>query len=133
MKITFTLITSLIFISTALAYDGSRITISVAGKTEFEVVVDNHHYTTEANSLLLPDIKPGYHTIKVYRIRGGRGSRVKMNERNELVNSLTVLVKAGYHTDIMINRFGKAMVDEQAMIILDNNQSMPASWLDIRS
>jgi hypothetical protein len=120
MKIAFTLLSSLIIISTATANDKSRLTINVAGKSEFEVVVDNKRYTTENNALLLSNLQPGYHTIKVYRIRGGSGSAVRISDRNELVNTTTIKVKSGYHVDVIINRFGKALVDEQAMITLEN-------------
>jgi hypothetical protein len=124
MKIAFTLLSSLIIISTAFAGNESRLTISVTGKTEFEIVVDNRSYTTENNALLISGIKPGYHTIKVYRIRGGRGNAVRVNDRNGLVNTSTILVKPGYHIDIMINRFGKALVDEEAMITLQNVETI---------
>jgi hypothetical protein len=132
MKIAFTLLSSLIFISAAIAGDKSRLTINVAGKTEYEIVVDNKRYTSTDNSLLLTDLEPGYHTIKVYRIRGGRGSSVKPGDRNELVNSTTILVKSGYHVDVIINRFGKALVDEEAMIVLQkpvSNTSYDASMV----
>jgi hypothetical protein len=130
MKIAFTLLSSLIFISAATANDKSRLTINVAGKAEFEIVIDNKSYTTEGNALLLTDLKPGYHTIKVYRIRGGRGSSVRMSERNELLNTTTIKVKAGYHVDVIINRFGKALVDEQAMITLQK-QPLPKERSEI--
>jgi Domain of unknown function (DUF4476) len=125
MKTIFTLLFATVFTS-AFAYDGSRLTITLA-TNRASVYVDGNLYQGQ-DSYELNDIQPGNHTIRIYkaqelgygnandrrRNRGGRNDR-------DLLYSTTLNVRPSYDIDIMVNRFGKAMVDER--LFTDGNGS----------
>lgn len=112
MKTIFTFLLATLIATSAFAYDEGRLTISFAGNNNnLQVVVDNRSYSARENTVVLNNIRPGNHTIRIYRQRkNGRSS-----SRNELLYSTTVNVRPAYHVDVMVNRFGKALVDEQAL------------------
>src|SRR5215216_7301619 len=127
MKIIFTLLFATVFTS-AFAYDEGKLTITVASNKNIQVYVDGRAYQDNDNSFVLNNIQSGNHTIKIYRTtnnNNGRGRNNRNNDRrNDLIYSSTVYVRPAYHVDVMINRFGKAMVDERA--IADKN----GNWND---
>jgi hypothetical protein len=124
MKAIFTLLLATVFTS-AFAYDGGKLTISVASNKNVQVYVDGRAYQDQDNSYVLNNIQAGNHTIQIYsnsrNANNGYGSgnngygknRNVRNDRKNLVYSSTVYVKPSYHVDVMVNRFGKAMVDER--------------------
>lgn len=117
MKTIFTLLLATIFTS-AFAYDESRLTITVSDNSNVQVMIDNRAYRLNDNSLVLTGIQSGRHTVQVYRNSQGNNSRGygtnrNKNNRNEMLYSSTIYVKPNYDVDIMINRFGKALVDER--------------------
>lgn len=117
MKTIFTLLVATLFTSSAFAYDESRLTITVSDNSNLQVMIDNRAYRLNDHSLVLNNIRSGRHTIQVYRNsenndRGWGRSRNR-NNRNDVLYSSTIYVKPDYDVDIMINRFGKAMVDER--------------------
>ncbi|HUR10729.1 MAG TPA: DUF4476 domain-containing protein [Flavitalea sp.] len=119
MKTTFTLLTGLFlsFIAMAAPND-SRLSITVAGNGGFEVMVDNQRYQERDNSVLITNLNPGYHTIKVYKVRSqssGRNIWGKNNRNNDLLYSTSVNIRSRQFVDIVINRFGRALVDERTM------------------
>ena len=123
MKTIFTLLLATISTS-VFAYDGGKLTISVASQKNVQVYVDGRVYQDNDNNYVLNNIQPGNHTIKIYRTTNnnggyGKNRNVRNDRRNDLVYSSTVYVRPSYHVDIMINRFGKAMVDER--VISNNN------------
>lgn len=131
MKTIFTLLLATVFTS-AFAMNEGRITITVPSKN-VQVYVDGRVYQENDNSFVLNGVQPGNHTIKVYRIGNGnsygqngngygKNSRKNNNRNsNDLIYSSTVYVRPSYHVDIMINRFGKALVDERALNSRDGN------------
>lgn len=126
MKTIFTLLLATIFCSPVFAYDEGRLTITVAARNEVQVIIDNRAYHMDENFLVLNNIRPGQYTIQVYNAKNngrGYGNNKNRNNRNDLLYSSTVYVKPNYDVDIMINRFGKAMVDER-----DLRYSNDADW-----
>lgn len=120
MKIIFTLLLSTIF-TTAFAYDEGRLSITVAANKNVQVFVDGRVYNEKDNSIVLNNIRPGNHSIRIYRAKQNGNRRNRSNRsKNELIYSSTVFVRPSYHVDVMINRFGKAMVDEKALSDRDN-------------
>ena len=111
--------------TTAFAYDEGRITITLASNKAYTIFINGRQHFATDNQLVIDNIRPGTHSIKIYQ--SGRSSRNShRNERHprsdrfeELVYSTNVYLKPSYHVDIMINRFGKALVDEQLL----NNRS----------
>jgi hypothetical protein len=119
MKTIFTLLLASIFTTCAFAADEGRLTITVSTQKDVHVVIDNRTYRLDDddNSLVLNNVRAGQHTIQVYRNRGNNrnnsNSRNSRNNRNDILYSSTVYVRPNYDVDIMINRFGKAFVDER--------------------
>src|ERR671932_2473321 len=107
MKSMFTLLLATALTSSAFAYDGGRLSVTLP-KSNLTVVIDNRTYAPEDNSVVMNNIPVGQHSIQVYRSNG-----VRRNRNNDLLYSSTVYVKPNYHVDVMINRFGKALVDER--------------------
>ena len=116
MKTVFTLLLATIFTTSAFAYDEGRLTITVSAPSDVQVVIDNRTYRLDDNSLVLNNVRAGQHTIQVYKGRAnnrGNGNNRNRNNRNNILYSSTIYVKPNYDVDIMINRFGKALVDER--------------------
>jgi len=126
MKTIFTLLLASVFTTSAFAYDEGRISISIPAGKATEVYIDDRPYKLTDNSILIDNVQTGNHSIKVYsrppynsagnKGRGNRGnSRNNQNNQANLVYSSTVYVRPSYHVDVVINRFGKALVDERAL------------------
>ncbi|MCW3074925.1 MAG: hypothetical protein JWP69_1994 [Flaviaesturariibacter sp.] len=114
MKTLFTFLLATSVASSAFAYDEGRLTVTFAAKSNVQVIIDNRSYSGDDNTVVLNNIRPGQHTIQVYRAkRNGNGRN--NNNRADLLYSSTIYVKPSYDVDVMINRFGKALVDEQAI------------------
>jgi hypothetical protein len=111
METIFTLLFAVIFTS-AFAYDEGKITVSFAAKNNVQVFIDGRAYQPEDNIVSVNNVQSGQHSIKIYRAkRAGRNN----GNKNELLYSNTVYVKPAYHVDVMVNRFGKALIDERAL------------------
>jgi hypothetical protein len=120
MKTIFTLLLSTIFSLTLLAYEGARLTISSISNNKMFVEVNGRRYNLDGNTVSVRDIRAGFHTIKVYREAKRNNGRwwdfgIGNNRRQETIYNNRVYLKEGYHFDILINRFGKVLVDERRM------------------
>ena len=115
MKTIFTLLLATIFTTSAFAYDEGRLTITVSTPSDVQVMIDNRTYRLDDNSVILNNVRAGQHTIQVYRGRGNNrnNGNKNRNNRNDILYSSTIYVKPNYDVDIMINRFGKVLVDER--------------------
>jgi hypothetical protein len=124
MKSFFTLLLATAFTTSAFAYNEGKLTVTFAAKSNVQVVIDGRTYQQNDNSIVLNDIQPGNHRIQIYKAkRNGNG-----RDRNELLYNTVVQVRPNYHVDIMVNRFGKALVDERS---LRNNESWDnEDWYD---
>lgn len=126
MKTIFTLLLATVLSSSAFAYNEGRLTVTFAGNTNVQVVIDGRSFHQQDNSILLDNIQPGQHSIQIYRSRANgryQNNRNSRPSRNDLIYSSSVYVKPNHHVDVMINRFGKALVDERAM-----NSRMDDDW-----
>lgn len=118
MKQIFTL---LVFVLTSLItranHDNGRISITNLGNREISVEVDGKRYNDRNNTILIRSLSPGRHTIKVYRDnRKDVNSQLDMfGKKRQLIYNSTIYVKPQYHVDLVVNRFGKVLVDEQSM------------------
>jgi hypothetical protein len=110
MKTIFTLLLSSIFSLAAMAYDGARLTVSTLSKSKMFVEVDGRRYNLDAKTLSLGNIRPGDHTVRVLQEKKGINGRFK---REEVVYSIKLSLRNGYHFDILVNRFGKTLIDER--------------------
>lgn len=124
MKSIFTLlIGTAISISSFAFYGESKLSVTYLGKDEIRVTVNDEQYRDNNREVLVDNLRPGYHTVKVYKEKNkrkrnwwgfGKGDGIFGN-KYELLYTSSVYVKPGYFVDIVINRFGKALVDEKPM------------------
>ena len=124
--------------ASAFAYDGGKLTISVPSSKNIQVYVDGRAYQDNDNTIVLNNIQAGNHSITIYKTSrnananngsyGRNNQRDKKNNRGDVLYSSNVYVRPSYHVDVMINRFGKALVDERA--INGNYQNDDDDWYD---
>ena len=124
MKNIFTLLLATVSVS-AFAYDGGKLTITVPSSKNIQVYIDGRAYQNNDNTIVLNNIQPGSHSIAIYKnSRNGYGNsgnygrnnkRDKRYDQGDVLYSSNVYVRSSYHVDVMINRFGKALVDERAI------------------
>ena len=104
----------------------NRLTISSNSNDEIRVQLDGRNYQPsrgrQVDDIVIDDLKAGYHSIKVYKASNRRGWG-NNNSNQKLLYSGNVYVRNGYHTDIIINRFGKAFVDERPIQRYDDDDN----------
>lgn len=101
-------------------YNDSRLSVTYVGSESVKVSIDGRDYSTRNGSIMIDNLQPGNHSIRIYTekrtrfldIFGGRGNR------NETLYSNSMYVQPRSFVDIMINRFGRAFIDQRN---LDNN------------
>ncbi len=93
-------------------YSQAVVTISTLTKGQVRVLVDGNTYNKNGNDneITLTGIRTGYHSIKIYQQKYDRGRSYK---NMQLVYDATIYVRPQYYIDIVINRFGRAFVDER--------------------
>ena len=79
------------------------------------VEVDGRRYNLDRNTVSIGNIRPGTHTVRVLRElkRKGGWNFGNGNRREETVYNIKVTFRDGYHFDILVNRFGKVLIDER--------------------
>ena len=114
MKTTSTLLMA-VFISVASFANPvqSKLSITVVGNKNIEIMVDNSRYQSQDNSIVINSLQAGSHTIKVYNLKN-KGRNIFRNNA-KLLYSSTIYVRPGYHVDITIDRNGKAIFNERAI------------------
>lgn len=115
MKKIFTLVFSSIFSISLFAYDGSRLSISAPGtSTELKIEIDGRKFSLKNNTVELSYLNEGFHQVKIYREKKKINVQDRFGDkRQDVLYNSSVMLKRGIHLDIMVNRFGKVMVDEQ--------------------
>ena len=117
MKTTSTLLIAIFVSLASFAVPAqSKLSITVIGHQNIQIMVDNNRYQGDDNSVMINNLQPGHHTIKVYSNRGNQKRSIFGNNNNlKLIYSSTVYVRSGYVTGITIDRSGRAIVDERAI------------------
>lgn len=90
--------------------------ITNLSRQNITIEIDGRTYPDVTNALILRDFRPGNHTVKVYAMV--RSRPVTRLARRVMLYSKSMYVKPKYYVDIVINRFGRALYDEQP--ITDN-------------
>lgn len=115
MKTTSTLLMAIFISMASFAVPAqSKLSITVIGHQNIQILVDNNRYEGEENSIVLNNLRPGSHTIKVYS-NGQKRTIWGRRNSSQLIYSSTVYVRPGYLTSVRIDRYGKAQVDERAI------------------
>jgi Domain of unknown function (DUF4476) len=114
MKTIFTLLLSTIFSLASMAYDGTRLTVTNVSNNKMFVEVDGRRYDLDGNTVSISSIRPGTHTVRVLREmkRKAGWNLGNGNRREQTIYNIRVTFREGYHFDILVNRFGKVMIDE---------------------
>lgn len=115
MKTIFTLLLSALFSLSSMAYDGTRLTVTSISNQKMFVEVDGRRYSMTENTVSIRDIRPGTHNVRVLReVKRKNGWNLGIgNKREEVIYSIKATMRDGYHFDILVNRFGKVMIDER--------------------
>jgi hypothetical protein len=113
MKTIFTLLLSTIFSLASMAYDGTRLTVTSVSNNKMFVEVDGRRYDLDGNTLSINNIRPGTHNIRVLREMKRKTEWNFGNRREETIYNINATFRNGYHFDILVNRFGKVMIDER--------------------
>src|SRR6186997_2433381 len=119
MKTIFTLLLSTIFSIAAMAYDGTRLTVTSISNNKMFVEVDGRRYNLDGNTFSLSNIRPGTHNIRVLRELKRKTGWNFGNKREETIYNIRATFREGYHFDILVNRFGKVMIDERRIDLND--------------
>lgn len=115
MKTIFTLLLSTLFSLSSMAYDGTRLTVTSISNQKIFVEVDGRRYNLNDNTISLSNIRPGTHNVRVLKeLKRKNGWNLGVwNKKEEVIYSIRLTLKSGYHFDILVNRFGKVMIDER--------------------
>lgn len=115
MKTIFTLLLSTIFSVASMAYDGTRLTVTSVSNNKMFVEVNGRRYNLNGNTVSINTIRPGTYNVRVLRElkrNTGWNSRIG-SPREEVIYSIRLTLRDGYHFDILLNRFGKVLIDER--------------------
>ena len=75
MKAIFTLLFATSIATSAFAYNEGKLTITLASRSNVQVVVDGRTYQQNDNTIVLNDVQPGNHRIQIYKAqRYGNGN-----------------------------------------------------------
>jgi hypothetical protein len=83
----------------------TRLSVTMVSDEAIRIGIDEREYSCQGNTLTVENLSPGYHVVKVIPVV--RSRTLPFNNR--------ILLKAGVYTDVVINRFGKSLVDEQQL------------------
>src|SRR5215212_11190292 len=110
MKRIFTLFT-LVLLSLSLFAAEKKpqtlLTIASVERSDIRVVIDGRRFEPNTNYMRIRDMRPGYHTVKVYRERNV-GFYTIFGKKYELVFSNSMMIKPQSSITIAIDRFGRA-------------------------
>jgi hypothetical protein len=112
MKTVFTLLLAL-FATSAFAYDEGRLTFTIADRNNVQVIIDNRSYAVTQEGLDFSRVTPGQHSVRI--VRGRSTGNRRNSSRTEVLYAANIYMKPLTHIDIVVNRFGRVYVDEQAL------------------
>ena len=97
---------------------GGSLSVSGTGARMIRVVVNGRIVSGDRqdnDEVYLSDLRTGYYSIKIFQQRmRGRRSGFGNDQMQEVYNS-RVYIRPRTHIDIVINRFGRAFIDERSM------------------
>lgn len=119
MKTLFTLALLTISLITLAHPDDGKMTINNLSNQQIVVEVDGKKYENGLRGnddlIFIPDLPAGFHTLKIYSVSNSRTAVNNMKRIHTLIFQRNLSLRAQYHVDIVINRFGKVLYDELSM------------------
>lgn len=97
-------------------FSDGKLSVTHLGIEDIRVEIDGKNYGSD-RLVVIDNLKSGYHTVKVYykeRQRGGNSS-IARDWAQKPIYTGKIKMRGNYHVDIVINRFGKSLVDERLM------------------
>lgn len=88
-----------------------KLTIRSHDRDDIRVMIDGKRFNPNHNSLMIQQIRPGHHRVKIFRER--RGFFDIFDRRYELVYNSSIHIHPNTHVMITIDRFGRARVEER--------------------
>ena len=127
-KISTLLVASTLLTITVFAkYDDPQLSISSFSTSgDVQVEVDGRRYYFDNDkSIIIRNLRPGYHSIKVSKEKKRSNSNkvFDLGNRRQVVYNSSVNLRSGYDYDITINKFGKVFTDEARID--------PNDWKDV--
>ena len=123
MKTIFTLLLSSLSSLASFAYDGPLLTVSSVGNQKIFVEVDGLRYDMrDNNTVSIRNIYPGTHTVRVLReMKNRSGWNLRIGgPGTEIIYAIKATLRDGYDFDIVVNRFGKILLDERRIDVNDD-------------
>lgn len=121
MRTFFTLLLATFLSSPAFAYGEGRLSISIAYPKNVVIVIDGRNYQPAADRTIdLSNLRPGNHSVRIYNNNRYNNRYDGRNRIERPIYSATIEIRSFHHVDIMINRFGKALIDERDMRYADD-------------
>jgi hypothetical protein len=130
---TLLVLSTLLTITVFAKYDDPQLSISSFSTTgDVQVEVDGRRYYFDKDkSVIIRNLRPGYHSIKVSKEKKRSNSNriFNLGNRREVVYNSSVNLRSGYDYDITINKFGKVFTDEARIDPNDwNNTDRDRDW-----
>jgi hypothetical protein len=114
MKTIFTLFASM-FLALSVFADhpkaAGKLTIRSFDRDDIKVMIDGKHFDPRHNSLMIQQIRPGHHRVKIFRER--RGFWDVFGRRYELVYNSSIHFHPNTHVLLTIDRFGRVRMEER--------------------
>jgi len=114
MKKIYTLISSFFFAISLMAAGAhpmaGKLTIRSFDNDDIKVVIDGKRFDPRFNSMMLDNLRPGFHQIKVFKERD-RFINIFGHRRYDVVYNATINVRPRTHTLISIDRFNRSKVE----------------------
>lgn len=122
MKTFFTLLLSSLFSLSSIGYDGTRLTVTSVSNNKMFVEVDGRRYNLDAHTVTISNLRPGVHNVRVLRqVKTKKGRNIDIwGKKEDVIYSIKATLKNGYDFDIVVNRFGKVMIDERRIDDIDD-------------
>jgi hypothetical protein len=90
----------------------TRLSVTIAANSAVRVVIDDRNYICQDNSLTVDDLAPGYHSVKLFVSKKEKWNNPAYGQ---MVYNANLILKSQVYTDVVVNRFGKSLIDEQPM------------------
>ncbi len=114
MKRIFTLLLGSLFSLSLLAADANRLSVSTVSKNmDLTIEVDGRRVAMKDNAITLRNLSEGQHMVKIFAEKKKNGKGNAFGRKQDVIYSSSVFIKRGFHLDIVVNRFGKVLVDER--------------------
>lgn len=102
-----------------------RLTITTYDNSDIRVEIDGRRYNSNDNSVRINNINAGYHNVQVWRRQSGG---IFGGSREKVVYNSSLYVKPEYQTDIIIDRYGRAQVQEYDLTRNRRNNRRNDDW-----